>query len=136
MAFDVCHDQIVRALQKAGWRLENAPHRLHLEFRTVYVDARLSRGSNGRHEQVMLVEVKCFPDEDSTTKELYASIGQCLVYRAMIGRLDLPYSLYLAVPDSIFDKVFDSIVMQIIEETQIRVVVVNLESESVVQWIE
>ena len=136
MAFDICHDQMVRALQKAGWRLENAPHRLHLEPRTVYVDARLSRGSNGSREQVMLVEVKCFPDDASMTTDIYTAIGQYLVYRVMIGKLELGYSIYLAVPESSFDKVFDSIVMQIVDETHIRVVIVNLDTETVVRWIE
>ncbi len=136
MAFDVCHEQIVRALEKAGWHLESAPFKLVFEPRTVYVDVQMSRGVDGSREQIVLVEVKCFPDEHSTTRDLYAAIGQYLVYRAMLLELRMLHALYLAVPENSFDVVFDAIVMRVIGETQIKVVVVNLDSETVVRWIE
>jgi hypothetical protein len=136
MAFDVCHEQIVRALEKAGWRLESTPFKLAFEARTVYVDVQMSRGVDGSREQIVLVEVKCFPDEHSTTRDLYTAIGQYLVYRAMLMELGMPYVLYLAVPDNSFEVVFDAIVMRVIEETQIKIVVVNVNTEQVVRWIE
>ncbi|MBI5667494.1 MAG: hypothetical protein HZC41_05755 [Chloroflexi bacterium] len=134
-AFDQCHDQVVRALQKEGWTLESSPHKLSLPPRVVYVDLQMSRRTNGTREHMMLVEVKCFPDEASTTHDLYSSIGQYLVYRAMIQELELPFSLYLAVPETIFELVFDQPIMRVIQESDIRIVVINLGREEVVKWI-
>jgi hypothetical protein len=134
-AFDACHDQVVRALEKEGWRVEIEPYRLALPPRVGYVDIRLSRGRNGRLEQLLLVEVKCFPDEDDTTRDLYISIGQYLIYRALIVELELPDALYLAVPSDIFSLIFDRSVMRVVNESKIRLVIVNLEMETIVEWI-
>jgi hypothetical protein len=135
-AFDVCHDQVVRALNKVGWQVDRAPYRVSAPYRTIFIDLKLSFGSNGNHQQILLVEIKCFPDENSTTKELYASFGQYLVYRAMLMELGRMSPIYLAVPETIFLKIFDIAVMQTVGDNQIKVVVVNLEAEEVIKWIE
>jgi len=134
-AFDQCHEQVVRALEKAGWEVVQSPFRLRLFYRFVYVDLEVARGTNGSREQMLLVEVKCFPDPKNTTRDLYTSIGQYLVYRAMIREKGLPHSVYLAVPETIFSAVFDPAVMQVVKDSQIKIVVVNLEEERIVQWI-
>jgi hypothetical protein len=79
--------------------------------------------------------VKCFPDEESTTRDLYTSIGQYLVYRAMINQLNLPDVLYLAVPETIFTAIFDQSVLRVIAESKINLMIVDLVTETVVQWI-
>jgi hypothetical protein len=134
-ALDSCHENIVRALEKAGWTVEFAPYKLQVEQRTAYVNLAVARNMNGSRQQMLLVEVKCFPDKNSTTRELYTSIGQYLVYCAMLIELDLPFPLYLAIPEVIFKEFFDASVMRVIADTQIKLAIVNLESEAVVQWI-
>ncbi len=134
-AFDACHDQVTRSLEKDGWRVTHTPYRLALPPRFGYVDLRLSRGANGQRENIMLVEIKCFPNEDSTTRDLYTAIGQYLVYRAMMETLDLSEALFLAVPETIFAVIFDQPVMQVIKQSQIRMVIVDLAAERIVQWI-
>jgi hypothetical protein len=134
-ALDQCHDQTVRALEKAGWYLESEPYRLRIGYRLAYADLEMSRGVNGNRQQIMLVEVKCFPDPESTTRDLYGSIGQYLVYRAMIVELGLPHSLYLTVPGQVFNAIFDISVMRVIRESQIRAAIVDLETETITRWI-
>ena len=136
MAFDVCHEQIVRALEKAGWTVEKQQAKLNTTQRQVFVDILAERGLNGSRQQIMLVEIKCFPDRDSTTQELYVSIGQYLIYRAVIAELDLTIPLYLAVPDDAFRDIFDSTARRVLQESRIKMVVVNLETETITQWIE
>jgi XisH protein len=108
---------------------------LFLPPRVGYIDLRVSRGSNGQQEQMLLVEVKCFPDKESTTRDLYPSIGQYLVYRAMAQDADLPFPLYLSVPESIFDTIFDPSVMRVMNESKMNIIVINLEKETIVRWI-
>ena len=134
-AFDHCHEQVVRALQKDGWTVVQSPASLFTIFRHAFVDLEMSRGMNGRQETGLFVEVKCFPDPDNTTRDLYTSIGQYLVYRAMLIELEETSPLYLAVPLKIFETIFDSSVVRVIQESQIRIVVVDLVTETIDKWI-
>jgi hypothetical protein len=85
---------------------------------------------------MLLAEIKCLSSQNATTTELYEALGQYLVYRAMIFERRLPHSVYLAVPEGEFNAIFDVSVMRVVSESQIRIVVVNLETERVVKWIE
>jgi hypothetical protein len=135
-AYDICHDQVVRALEKEGWKSIKVPYRTATPDRVVYIDAQLARGNNGNQRQILLLEVKCFLDEDSTTTDLYGAIGQYLIYRAMLVERKLKFPLYLSVPETIFRKVFDPVVSRVIKEQQIKLIVIDLNTESITRWIE
>lgn len=135
-AVDQCQEQIVRALQKEGWQVVKAPLRLQVDLRVAYIDVEMSRDANGSRESMLLVEIKCFSGPDASTTELYEALGQYLVYRAMILEWGLPHSVYLAVPEGGFNDIFDGSVMRVVNESRVRIVVVNLEAERVVKWIE
>ncbi len=134
-AFDQCHPNVVRALQKEDWQLVTSPYRLQLAYRLAYADLEMARGTDGNRELMIIVEVKCFPDRENTTRDLYISIGQYLVYRAILVELQLPHSLYLAVPEDILANIFDPAVMRVVVESQINIVAINLETETVTRWI-
>lgn len=84
----------------------------------------------------MLVEIKCFPDRNSTTEDLYVAIGQYIIYRAIMIELGMIIPLYLAVSDDVFETVFDSSVRWAISDSRIRLVIVSLETETIREWIE
>ncbi|MDX1993994.1 MAG: element excision factor XisH family protein [bacterium] len=135
-AFDQCHDQVVRALEKEGWRLEAAPYRVFTKYRSIYIDAEFTHQDDNHLQHIILVEVKCFPDENSTTTDLYNAIGQYLVYRDMLIETETALPLYLTVPYTIFEKVFDAAIQRVIKDNRIDVIVIDLEQEEIVQWIE
>jgi hypothetical protein len=135
-AFDQCHEQVVRALQKEGWNVDAEQVTLALGKRRIFVDLHAVRGVNGSQQQMMLIEVKCFPISTTVNEELYHAIGQYLVYRAMLAERRLETPLYLSIPESIFNAAFDLPVNRVIEDSQIKLVIVNLEAERVVRWIE
>ncbi len=135
MAVDTCHEQMVRALEKDGWHVEASPVKLSRGSRLAYVDVELSRSVNGSRQHMILVEIKCFPDQESTTRDLYVSLGQYLVYRAMLLEIGLSYILYLAVPENIFAAIFDVTVLRAITDSRINVVVINVPAEVVIKWI-
>lgn len=135
-AFDQCHEQVVRALQKEGWNVEAEQVTLSLGKRRIFVDLRAVRGVNGNRQQMMLIEVKCFPSSTTVNEELYHAIGQYLVYRAMLTERRLETPLYLSIPEPIFNSAFDLPMKRVVEDSQIKLVIVNLEAERVVQWIE
>jgi XisH protein len=133
---DQCHEQVVRALEKEGWTVAKKQLKLYAEDRQIFIDIRANRGINGTRQQILLVEVKCFPDRDSTTQELYTALGQYIIYRAVLAELNTPSQLYLSIPESVFTDIFDPTAKRAVKDNQIKIVVVNLEREIVVQWIE
>jgi hypothetical protein len=134
--FDTCHQQVVSALQKDGWRIVAEQSVILAQKRKGIVDIRAAREINGSRQQIMLVEVKCFPDREDTTQELYTAIGQYIIYRAIMVQLGMNIPLYLAVPDEVFANTFDSSVRWAISDSRIKLIIVDIKAESVRQWIE
>jgi hypothetical protein len=118
---------VVRALQKDGWRIAEEQYLIATDERYVYVDLRIVRQINGTRREMLLVEVKCFPETSAITTELYSAIGQYLVYRAMLLEVGGGIPIYLAIPDTIYQHEFDSAIQRCIRDSQIRLVVINLD---------
>ena len=135
-ALDYCHPHIVHALEKDGWAVDVQPRQFYVEGRTVYIDIHAARGVNGDRQQILLAEIKCFPNRSSTTRELYIAIGQYIIYRAVLNELQNQTTLYLAIPETVYQSIFDSTVMRAINDSNIKLVIVNLEQEQIVQWNE
>ena len=76
---DDCHEQVVHALEKDGWNVDDKPRRLIHQERLVFIDIQAARGTNGSRQQILLAEVKCFPDRERTTQELYIAFGQYII---------------------------------------------------------
>lgn len=132
---DSCHHQVVRALEKDGWRLERAQYNIIWGRRRIYVDGLFSRGANGTQEHLFLLEIKCFSDTQQITHDIYTSIGQYRVYRHMIDITEPELPLYLSVPSNIYDEYFDDLLRDIFDADGIKMVIVDLDTERVVTWI-
>ncbi len=133
---DDCHEQVVRALEKDGWVVAKKQLKLYAEDRQIFIDVRASRGSNGTQQQILLVEVKCFPDRESTTQELYIAFGQYIMYRAVLAELNIQSPLYLAVPEDVFTETFDPTALRAVKDNHIKLITVNLETEAITRWME
>lgn len=133
---DHCHAQVVHALEKDGWTVASIPLKIETPDRAIFIDVQASRGINGNRQGIMLAEIKCFPDRDSMTTELYVAVGQYIIYRAILKATGDDRPLYLAVPDVIYDNVFEPAVRQELSSIKIKLLIVNLEMETIVQWIE
>jgi len=80
------------------------------------------------------VEIKCFADDD--VAELYVAIGQYLVYRDLLKQSPTKPPLYLAVPTHAYYGIFRDAGMGVVNEAQIKLLVVDIEHEVIEQWIE
>lgn len=132
---DDCHPQVVRALEKDGWLIDQEPFVLHVDERLCFVDFSMKRGINGTSQQIMLIEVTCFPDRNRITPDLYGAIGQYLIYRAMVIESERSIPLYLSVPHDVFTEHFDKVVMRAVNDHDIKLVIINLDEERVERWI-
>jgi len=133
---DDCHEQVVHALEHDGWNVDSKPRRLIHEERLVFIDIQAAKGVNGSRQQILLAEVKCFPDRERTTQELYIAFGQYIIYRALLAQEEINLPLYLAVPLDAYGDIFDSTLQRAISDNKIKLVIVNLETETIAQWRE
>jgi hypothetical protein len=133
-ALDKCHPQIVRAMEKDGWQVDPLPHPLRVQNRRVFVDISATRRVNGSGKRVLLAEVKCFAQIDSTTQELYTAIGQYLIYLTMLSQRGIDTPLYLVIPEHVYQLVFDSTVELAFNNYGIKAIIVDLDQERIVQW--
>lgn len=135
-ALDRCHYQIVRALDQDGWHVEHAPYRVVVAARTAYIDLEVAKTSRSVDPARLLLELKCFAEPDAMTREIYEAIGQYLIYRAMLDVTRDPRPLFLTLPDEVFNKRFDPVVIKVLEEQDIRLLLVDLNEERIIRWIE
>jgi len=136
MAHDRCHDQIVNALKKAGW--ETDAHSPYFRLPNMFVNPDIRAVQrNGSIEQIIIVEIKCFADTNNDLDELYRAIGQYLIYRNVLKIKKLGYKLYLAVPTEVYERFFhQDVVRQTTREAQIKMLVVDIVREEVMQWLD
>ncbi len=131
---DDCHEQVVSALRKAGWNLEAKSYRITLDDFMIYPDIRAWQ-SNGTAQQIIIVEIKCFANEDKDQDELYRAIGQYLIYRNVLKLKQNPARLYLSIPLTVYNRLFAlNAIALTIQEGQIRLLVVDIDREEIVQW--
>ena len=133
---DECHPQIERALEKEGWRVNPIIEQLYAPDRAIFIDIQATRGQNGTEQEILLAEVKCFPEQSAVSRELYIALGQYIVYRAVLAELRNPAPLYLALPEAVYINLIDPTVARAIFDNRIKLVIVNLETETVIEWIE
>jgi hypothetical protein len=82
---DFCHNQIIHALQNDGWDVDDRQFRLRLPSRLIFIDIHATKNSNGHRENVLLAEVKCFPERRADTTDLYQALGQYILYRSVLA---------------------------------------------------
>ncbi|QXE22560.1 putative fdxN element excision controlling factor protein [Richelia sinica FACHB-800] len=69
-------------------------------------------------------------------KDFELALGQYILYRNLINLTEPEYKIYLAIKESTYQNFFtrDSI-KEIVELNQILMIIVNVEKEEILQWI-
>jgi hypothetical protein len=72
----------------------------------------------------------------SKITEFYRALGQFITYRLALQQLEPDRILYLAVPESLYDKFFaTSLVQEILQQNTIYLITYDIEQEEVIKWI-
>ncbi len=137
MAKDIIHDAVKNALIKDGWMITADPYRIEYEKLNLFADLSAERPfSAERAGRKIIVEIKSFVGR-SFIDDLQKAIGQYNVYRSLVEIVAPDYELYLALSEFVHHKFLGQKAIQvIIKRTQIALLVVNVEQEEVVQWID
>ncbi len=143
---DFIHDTVKQALIKNGWEITEDPYVISYGERFLFVDlgadgAGAADRIEGRfigatHEDKQIaVEIKEFRSR-SAMFDLEHAIGQYVLYRLLLGKVDPEREIYLAITEKVYDEIFTEPVGKLaVSELPLRLIVVNLEKVEVKQWI-
>lgn len=135
-ADDTIKSAVIAALKKEGWTITNDP--LTLEFGDLYlfIDLGATRTIIAeRDNEKIAVEIKSFPGK-SKVAELQQAVGQYVVYRAILRRVEPDRKLYLAVSKDIHNRILVPISGQVVVSDEgIQLVVVDVTVEEIVLWV-
>ncbi len=136
MAKDIFHDTVKNALIADGWEIIAEHLRINLDGSPMYVDIAAQEVIAAEKEgRKIAVEVKRFL-ESSPMNAFHTSLGQYLNYRLAIVQDKLDYTLYLAVPEEVYNLFFQlPFTRKVIEQYKLKLIVYNTETE-VLEWIE
>jgi XisH protein len=135
MARDFYHDIVKRALEKDGWHITHDPYELEFGSSTYKIDL----GAEGlvgaeREGQLIAVEVKSFLGR-SLQHQLHEAVGQFTNYRVLLEEIEPERMVYLAIPENIFQELFELQFARLIRErTSLRLIVFSHQTEEVIQW--
>lgn len=135
-AKDIYHDAIKNSLIKDGWTITADPYKIKYKDAELFADLSaekpIAAEQNGRK---IVVEIKSFLSP-SPMKDFELALGQYILYRNLINLTEPEYKIYLAIKESTYQNFFtrDSI-KEIVQLNQILMIVVNVEKEEILQWI-
>jgi predicted metalloprotease with PDZ domain len=134
-ALDACEPQIIHALEKDGWQIVEKPHQIKVDRRIVFADFSARHTNEDGDHYIIVMEVKCFANPKTDLTELYTAIGQYQLYRTALLKNDENYPLYLAIPHNAYERFVDNpTLLATFQVTEVKLVVVDIVQEVVVQW--
>lgn len=136
-AKDLYHEAVKNALIKDGWTITADPYPIEYEDAELYPDLAIEKYiSEEQRQRKIIIEIKSFLGP-SMMKDFEIALGQYIFYRDLIQLGQDEYQeIYLAIKDEIYKTFFQRKSIQaVIKRHQLDLLVVNIEKEEVVQWI-
>lgn len=140
---DSIHQAVKQALVKDGWEITDDPYVITYGERFLFVDlgAEESQEIIGsfigatRANLRIAVEIKELRGQ-SVIVELEQAIGQYVLYRLLLNRVEPDRSVYLAIPDKAYRELFTEPIGElVISDLPLRLLVIDVEETEVKKWI-
>ncbi|MFZ4660922.1 MAG: element excision factor XisH family protein [Caldilineaceae bacterium] len=138
MARDSIHDAVKQALIHDGWTITADPFHLKFEEFNLFADLAAERSPIAveRQGEKLLIEVKSFTGL-SFVRELQQALGQYEMYWHFMQAVLPEHRLFMAVSDLMYVRYFEQNAVQyLLQKLQVAVIVVDLDKETIVQWIQ
>lgn len=134
-AKDLFHDTVKTALERDRWTITDEHLFIQVEDVDFYIDLAADRLlAAERTGQKIAVEIKSFLGASDVT-EFHLALGQFLNYRSALRLTEPERTLYLAVPEDVYDEFFRRrFIQRAIEEHQLKLLIFNPEREEIVRW--
>lgn len=130
-SIDSCQPQIIRALEKDGWRVFIQNAHFYNDGDSIYID--LGAIHNISREKIF-IEVKCF-NEKRAPSELYLALGQVGYYRAFLDDIDDRTPIYLAVPYEAYLSKLNRVFENALKRYGVGLITIDIGIEEIVEWI-
>lgn len=134
-AKDFLHNAVRTALEKDGWTITHDPLTIELTRFNLYIDLAAERIIAAEREgQYIAVEIKSFIGE-SFLSQFHLALGQILNYRTALRSVSPQRTLYLALPDSVYNEFFsDPFIQTQLQEYNIKLIVIDALHEEITTW--
>jgi hypothetical protein len=135
-ARDTIHETVKEAVIKDGWEITDDPYVISYGDRFLFVDLGASGfiGLQQGNKQIA-IEIKQFRGQ-SQVNDLEQAIGQYSLYRILLNQIDPERDLYLAISEATYNDIFDEPIGKLaIAEIPLKLVIVNLSTKEITQWI-
>lgn len=134
-AKDLYHETVRTALEKDGWTITHDPLKLNAQGHNVKIDLGAEKLIGAEKEgRKIALEIKSFIGM-SVLSDFYVAVGQCLYDQVALAAEDPERTLYLAVPKPVYQNFFqERLSRETLERSQIKVVVYDIDSQSLDQW--
>ena len=134
-AKDFFHNTVKTSLEKDGWTITNENLFIEVEDVDFYIDLTAEKilvaEKTGKK---IAVEVKSFLGTSDVT-EFHNALGQCLNYRSALRLTEPDRTLYLAIPEDVYNEFFvRRFIQRAIVEHQLKLLIFNPTQEEIVQW--
>lgn len=135
-AKDIYHDAVKNALIKDGWTIIADPYRIKYKDAELFADLAAEKPfvaeQNGRK---IVVEIKSFLSP-SPMRDFEVALGQYILYRNLIDLTEPEYEVHLAIKDSIYENFFKrESIQEITKINKVTLIVVDMEKEEILQWV-
>ncbi|WP_416670356.1 element excision factor XisH family protein [Egbenema bharatensis] len=133
---DIIHNAVKNALIKDGWSITDDPYVIQYRKTVLYADLGAECPiAAERDGQKLVVEVKSFIGA-SKIQDLKEALGQYDIYRYLLEETAPDRKLYIAISNVAYNTFFTQDVTQLIlNKHQLPIIVVDIEIEEIVQWI-
>lgn len=135
-AKDIYHNHVRIALEKDGWTITDDPLRLKWRGRNMLIDLAAEKvllAEKGARR--IAVEVKSFIGA-SEMDDLYNAVGQFIMYRKALRRVEPDRELYLAVRQDVYRELFDDPSEDSLHhEDGVNLVIFDPNTREIVLWI-
>ena len=133
---DIYHSAVKQALINDGWIITHDPFLLVFDSERGYVDLGASLMLAAEQgDQRIAIEIKSFIGR-SLVADLEQAVGQYTIYQSWLRRVDPERALWLAVNPRVAGAIFARRAGQVlIEDYRLKVLVVDMDQERIVQWI-
>lgn len=131
------HQRVRNALEKEGWVITHDPLTLRVGRDRIHIDLGLERviiADKGTRK--IAVEIKTFAGA-SKIADFEEALGQYVLYRMALRRIEPERELYLAVPQSVVVSQFQSreLWKAFFTDENGKVLGYDVEKEEIIQWL-
>lgn len=136
MAKDKYHSLVRNILEADGWKITHDPYFLMLGKRRGFIDLGVERiiiGAEKEGEKVA-IEIKSFLGL-SDVDQFEDALGQYLLYKPALQEKESDRTLYLALPITFYNSLFDDSYFQKIAQLyDLKMLIFDEKSESISEW--